>query len=677
MATVVAARRRVRALRPGETAWIALLPCALLTFLTVMALGPPLGHALFEPPSGEALWPPGLPSTAGDADPVKRGRFAVMLLGPALLAASVLLGARRPLRLAPSVVRALVGAGQLTLLAFLAAAVLGQNDLLVHHEAEDLSPIFGVPTLVIAALLALVLAAALRTRAVVTWVARRLPETRRLRIACLVLATVLVAAWLLTAITTERAVDDTGLNWWTMDDPFAILNGRTPLVDFHAFYAQLTPYVGAGALALFGPTVLTYSIAMASLSLLALLAVYGVLHRIVGSSALALALFVPFVAIGFLAIAEVSGGHRLTNALLFAIWPMRYGGAYVVAWLVARHVDGVAPRRTWLLMLAAGVVAMDNLEFGAAAFAATFVALLSVRRDWTRSALARLAGNAVVGLTGAAVLVSAITLVRAGALPSLDYLLEFPRVFGILGLVSLPMPVLGFHLVLLATYVAAIAVAAVRRADGEPQALLTGMLAWSGVFGLLSGSYYLGRSDSWKLVALFSAWGFALVLLTIVVARRLASAEGRRPGVGELAVLLGLGLAICSLRELPLPWTQIDRIRSDRPSLPKQPVAVSYAGAKRFVAAHSERGERVTILIPQGHRIAEELGLVGVSPYPLHEAIVTRRQWDGMVAATRREGAHTIFLPVINIAPEHYDALRQAGYAPLGEEASFSAWSDA
>src|SRR6185436_10959435 len=157
----------------------------------------------------------------------------------------------------------------------------------------------------------------------------------------------------------------------------------------------------------------------------------------------------PFVATGFLAIDTYPepSAHPLGNAALFAIWPMRYGGAYAIAWLAARHLDGAAPRRTWLLFLPAGLVALDNLEFGAAAFVATFVALLCARPSWTRAALGRLAVEAAGGALAALAIVTAIALLRTGSLPHLDLLLEWPRVFGVLGLVAQPMPTLGFHLV--------------------------------------------------------------------------------------------------------------------------------------------------------------------------------------------------------------------------------------
>jgi len=672
MQTVAPAPARVRALRPGETAWAALLPCALLTLGAILLIGPPLGHALFEPTRGEALWPPGLPGTQGHPEPVKRGRFVAALLGPALLAGVVLASGRRPLRLRPAATRMLIASGQLALLAFVALALLGQSNLLLTH---GLWPIFGVRTLLAGALIASVLAAALRSGALGRLAARAPRETRTLRVACMLAAAALAVAWLLTAITTDRAVGDSELMWWTMADPFAILDGRTPLVDYHAFYAQLSPYIGAGALRAFGGTVLAYAIAMTSLSLLALLAVFDVLRRVLGGRSLpALLLWAPFAATGFLAIqlGPHAVAHALGNAILFAIWPMRYGGAYLTAWLTGRHLDGAAPRRVWPLALVASLVALDNLEFGAAALVACAVALACARRPWTRRAFARFALELAAGALGAVALVALLTLVRAGALPHPALLLEWPRVFGVLGLVAAPMPALGFHLAIYATYVAALVVAIVRRASGAPNAPLTGMLAWSGAFGLLSGAYYLGRSDSFKLAALFSAWCLALVLLAVVVLERPA-VRSRRLAPADLLVLFGLGLAVCSLHELPAPWGQLARLRERMPPATYQPAA------QRFVAVDTHRGERVAILMPLGHREAYRLGLENVSPYPFIEAIVTRRQFATLLAAARDAGARKLFLPAplagpALVSPAHLAALRAAGYRLARGNPLFQEW---
>src|SRR2546430_2603950 len=104
----------------------------------------------------------------------------------------------------------------------------------------------------------------------------------------------------------------------------------------------------------------------------------------------------------------------------------------------------------------------------------------------------------------------------------------------------------------------------------------------------------------------------SLSLLAIVVVRALTERGGRRPAVAEGAVLLGLALAVCSLAQTPAPWSQVDRIaRGGPPDSPLQRY-----GARSFVAtAGAARGERVLLLIPMGHRIAYELGLVNVAPY--------------------------------------------------------------
>ena len=46
------------------------------------------------------------------------------------------------------------------------------------------------------------------------------------------------------------------------------------------------------------------------------------------------------------------------------------------------------------------------------------------------------------------------------------------------------LPVIGISTVIYLTYVAAIRVATVRAVNGEPDRLMTGLLVWSGIFGL-------------------------------------------------------------------------------------------------------------------------------------------------------------------------------------------------
>ena len=82
-----AARSDARVLTPGELAWIAAIPCALLTLAAIVLLGPALGHAFLMPRRG-VLWP----TIGAQPQPEEHGRFLAGLLGAPLLAAVVLAG---------------------------------------------------------------------------------------------------------------------------------------------------------------------------------------------------------------------------------------------------------------------------------------------------------------------------------------------------------------------------------------------------------------------------------------------------------------------------------------------------------------------------------------------------------------------------------------------------------
>jgi hypothetical protein len=660
---------RARTPRAGEVAWIAALPCALALLAAIVWLGPVIGHAL-PGPGADALWPREAHYVAGQPEPVKHGRYLVALAGPALLAAAVLVpaGRRGRLRLQPATLRALVGMSQLALVAFLVLTVLSQHNVALRNP-YPLWPIFSVGKMAFAAALAGATVLALRRAGVARLVARAARERRALRLACLVVAGGLAAAWLLAAIDSDRSIGDGGGLDWPMDDTFAVLNGRTPLLNYHPVYAQLVPYLSAGTMRVLGATALTFTLTMATLSLLALLAVYATLRRVARSSPLALALFLPLLAAGFLLV-HLPDGAVLSAVRLFSMWPMRYGGAYLVAWLTARQLDGAAPRRIEPLAFVAGLVLIDDVEFGASALVATVAALLCARRGWSPRTLAALVARVAVGLLVAGLAVALLTLVRGGQLPRPGILLEYPRIFGTAGSLGVPMPTMGLHLAVYVTFAATIAVAAVRRAGWDEEPLLTGMLAWSGVFGLLAGSYFVGRSDTVKLVSLFSAWFLALALLAVAAIRQLAARGWRRPGVAQLGVLFALGLGLGSFNELPRPWSQLARLHGAR-----QPV-VYRPTVERLIARYSRPGEKVAILVQGGHRAAYEVGVTNVAPYSFIEAMLTQPQMLTLVRTVRRERAHTLFLPTELMTAQQLDVLAGAGFSPKLANREFAIWSD-
>jgi len=653
----VLGRDRARVLSPAELTWIAALPGALLALIAILVLGPVLGHALIRPvPPAEGLWPPGWPESAGAPEPVELGRYLVAAVAPLLAALVVLVLARRQLALSAPLIRPLVLVSQLVLAAFVALAFLGQHE--VVFADRPLPALFGVGTLLIAGALVVAALAALKRPGVTRRLATLTRETALRRRLALALACAASVPFLLEGLVLDGGAEDNGVIAWTVNDAFAILDGRTPLVDYHLLYAKLLPYPAALAMAVFGTTALVYGLLMLTLSALALLGVYGIFRRVVRSSLLALGLFVPFLALGDVA-------HPMS---LTAMWPMRYGSAYVIAWLVARNVDR-GGGRVWPVCAVGAVATVDMTDFGAAALIASLVALVCARLPRSRRAALRFAADAIGGVLVGLGLVALLTLLRAGALPDPAVLQEWPRIFTRLGWFSLAMPAVSLHLALYATFAAALLVAAVRLARADDDVLLTSMLAWSGVFGLVAGGYYAGRSDDLKLVSMFSAWAFALALLTVVVVRGLSAQGWRRPSPAQLLVLLGFALAICSIAWLPSPRQQLSRVL-DEPPATYRPVA------EQFIDALTRPGEQVAILMPMGHRFAYELGLENVFPYPTQDALVTHWQLRRTLDAIRRAHVHRVFLYSRITAPAHLEAFERVGFHPRAQSGVLIALSD-
>lgn len=653
------AATRVRA-TAGEIAWVAALPVALLSAAAILLLGPPLGDAFFRP-GHTRFWPVLVPQP----EPTEHARFVLSLLGPLALSAVVLAWRGRALERAGT--RVAVRAAQALLLAFAAFAVVSPHFLTytgrygASYPPSERHVYFTGATLAFAVMFAALLALALRAPRVVERVRTAARETPARRGALFALAALFVALWMLTAFNTDgsigraNAAAQDSVRFW-LDETFAVLNGSYPLVSFHAQYAQLLPYLTGGAMRLLGANFGVYTAVMVAGTTAAMLAVYALLRRVTHSSLLALALFAPFAAMSFSkeqgTIANLYGPSNT-----FSLFPIRYGGPFLLAWLLARQLDGRGPRSRALLFGLAGIVLLDNPEFGGPAFVATFAALAWTLPEISPRALARLAGDALLGALGALALVALLTLTVAGGLPRLGLLVEYSRIYGAEGFGMLPMPAVGLHLALYVTFAAALVLATVRSVAHEPDRVLTGLLCWIAIFGFGAGGYYVGRSHPEVLIDVFSPWALALALLLVAAVRAILRRPARLPSAAELAVFAGFALAVCAVAQTPPPWRQVDRLRHPTAVPAFRPLA-----AERFVAAHTRRGERVAILFPMGHRIAYDLGLVDVVPYADLGSMVTLEQWRRVVDAMRAGHVRTLFVLHVLDWPELTAAIRAEGF---------------
>ena len=639
------------------------MPCAALLLAALLLLARPLGHAFFEP-LRSGWWPFWGPRLGHLPEPAEHAAYALGLAAPVALAAVVVLAARRGVRLPRRAVVVLVQASAALLVAFLVVVLAAQQvrTFGVPYGEPPFKRVYFTPaTWVVAALLAAGAVVALRRERLLARIGDWTRETRGRRLVAFVVALLVTAVWILPGLHTEGSIaTDSPLTYlnipFWLDEPFAVLDGRYPLVDFHAQYAQLMPYLAAAVMAVFGTTLGVYTVACVVGNALGMLAVYALLRRVVRRSLLALGLFLPVLATGFFTEAGPPE-NRHGPVTLISMFPMRYVGAYALAWLTARHLDGAAPRRLALLSFAGGIVLVNNVEFGLPAYGATVVALVLADPARVRARAGRFALELAAGLLGAAVAAMLLTLAVAGSLPHFGMMLTFARLYGVDGWANIPMPTLGLHLAVYVTFAAAIVTAVVRACSRARDRLLTAMLGWAGVFGFGAGAYFAGRSLPEVLISIFSAWALALALLLVVVVKALARRPARRPTLAELAVLLGFGVAVCSLAQTPTPWSQIERL--ERSSA--QP-AYAHTPTERFVDRSTDPGERVLILAPLGHRIAYDLGLVNVSPYSFIEAMPLERHLDEAVAALRAAGGRKLFLPLAQTYPEQLRALERAGF---------------
>ena len=621
---------------------MGLLCGAALTAAAILWLSPHLTWA--TDPTGEFRPFPNVAKGLFAPEPEEEARFLVAVAAPFVLFALVLcLGAAGERRRG---LDRLVIAGQVALLVFVIWAAARQTSY--SFGAPDFVPdlLIGRGVAAGGVLIGIVLAALL------LWPPGG-PRAKRLRMLAAPirerpwiapsLAAGVTAVWLLPAVVTDRTVGLTGSNadhlLFQFGDYLAAANGRTPLVDVVAWYANLLPILVAPALSATSLSFLGFSLTMCALNLVGLLAVYAALSLVTESRWLGLCLYVPFAALSFLPW-HVDGFAYGYNGLYFAALPDRYLGPFLVAWLLARHLRRGSPR-LGVVYFAAGLTLLNNFEFGATCLIALALATAApvVRVRMRAQAAGSLLVEAAAGLTAALILVSALTLIRAGELPDPRILTYVSSTFAREGYGLLPMPTWGLHWAIYLTYVAALLVGAVRVVRAPAESVLTGMLLFTGAFGLLTGQYFAGRSDPTQLMGLFPSWGLALALLAWLVFKHRSSLEARpdrRHAVPALAVMIGFGVMVASIAQFPSPFRQIERLGYDGP-------AYSLEGPVGFVRRNTRPGEPVVIASsPLDHRLAERAGVEDVSRYPA-SILISERQTDQVLDDLSDAGGDKVF----------------------------------
>ncbi|MDX6607455.1 MAG: hypothetical protein QOD14_1995 [Solirubrobacterales bacterium] len=615
-------------------------------------------------------------------EPLEDVRAVFALATPFAVAAGVLLlGSRRP---ASRSFNPLIIGAQVAGIALLALCVVRQPHAL-PLQPDYLEPhLLSVPILVAGALIGVVM-----MEFILWWsgpAPRPLRQLRRLagrRWLVLGVAALVTVVFLLPAVITDATVGHNGV-WTSKDvglhaeDYLSVVNGRTPMVNYIGEYANVLPFAIAPLLAALGSSVTAFTILMCVLSAVAFLAIFGVFTEVTRRPWLALGLYAPFLALALFPWHD-DGPFRQFDGNYYAILPDRLLGPFVLAWLCALKIRG---RRipTWALFLFAGLTVINNTEFGVGALIASALALvLGSERDVPLSRrLVDLGRDAAIGLAAAVAIVCAITLVRAGSLPNPALLSYYSRLVLRQSYGLVPMPSLGLHWVMYATYAAALLTAAIRYVRVDPDRMLTAMLGFSGAFGLITGMYFVGRSIELQLMILFPVWSFSLALVAWSAAGALRSARADRGRLVRLllpaaAALIGFGVMVSAIDRVSPPWRQVSRLEEGGGG------AYDLLNAQRFIESHTQPGDHVLVIgTPVDHRLADRAGVTNVSPLNSLIALVSSAEADRSLDQLQAEHGTEVFETVtapnpinpLTRIPEFATILRQRGYHLVEQDPS-------
>jgi hypothetical protein len=644
--------------------WLAIGVTAVLLVLAWRYLAPPIAPLLFPGPTIVQF-----ASTRGLFQPKPVGFVRYFLdVGAAALVVPVFLGIRlsRARLISSWGVDALVVLVQAGMVALLVACWNAQETAHSWFSGWQLATGCGI------GLVVLTIAIATRRRRC----SPVSPRSRRVRRSIGVgAATIFTSASLLPAVFTEGNIGHAfigvrGQVGFVLDEMSSVAAGRHPLVDFAAQYTRLMPFAIWPVSSVTESSIGRFTVAMAILSLITLLAIYFVFSKVMESHLVALAFYLPFVAVTSLP-QLVHGNELIYLPNVYDYLPFRLLGPFLIAAVCTSYLVRGRVRHVPLFTLA-GIVAINNSEWGIPCFCALVVGLwcgrVTRRSGWL--GIRDLLRDAALGATLAVLLVCGLTLVAAGSLPQLGVTTQISRLFLVDGLGAQPTSVLGLHVAIYLTFVAALAWGLLATLCDAMTRPLRGMLAYVGILGLGGFSSWAGRSHPLALSGMFPAWAVATALLVWAIVRSIRTARELSPLfviqwlVPSVVVVTMFGLMISSFWQFPAPSTQIHRIVS-HDVRPVEGVSADEASlcasstpagclplitradrvsADRFVSSRSRPGDRVVILTELGHVVARESRVVNVSPYPYPDLILSASQLQGVLRELRASGGSKVFL---------------------------------
>jgi hypothetical protein len=474
---------------------------------------------------------------------------------------------------------------------------------------------------------------------------------------------------------------------FTMGEFAAVLNGRTPLVDFFAQYQNVLTLVLAPLFKLtgLGPTVFTA--AMSGLALLGLGFLFSVLGRVCGNRWGALALFVPMVAMAFYSETGNQDVYRTHAFIYYAVGPLRYFGPCFLAWVAARYLTRPCPIRLMSAAALSLLVALNNLDFGVPAVVGVLACAIMFPPAFAGGQFRRIVGAvALFAVTALATLGVYGLFIRlwAGQWPMLGQLVVYQRAFALIGFYMIPMPEMGLHWIVYLTIIAAVLIPVFETFSSDSAAiadnrrLINGCLVYSGFAAFGPLTYYAGRSHPRVLEAAFLWWIFILAQLVNRAWHEWRGSAHQPRKLRDLLLPLpvvatfGMFLLVSStLGETPDPIDHLSRLTKTYPETSS--VESAQAPLVRLIGKYLSPGSTGMIVHQDAHWLAMRAGINNVFPFAHDGSLLLKEQLNVVMAALVRVPGSERYVfgaPV----PELLVRLKDNGFTRIDGIGGFGVW---
>jgi len=448
---------------------------------------------------------------------------------------------------------------------------------------------------------------------------------------------------------------------FTSEEMYAPLLGLIPYFNFEPQYTKVLGVLSSPYFYIFGTSTKAFSIFCIALSSFIFFSCYQWISYFWKNKVLTNLFFIILISF---ATYNCPGFLNLNAFTYYAVGPFRYFGVFLVAFFFLRYLK--TQKGVFSLGVVSALVFFNNLDFGLPAAVGAFIALC-VNSFFD----AKLLSHAKLFLGGVLTFIlgyfGSLSL-WMGALPFQEtYFSEFQKAFGILGIMLLPMPAFGLHVMALS-----VAPLMVLRSglywrqrwggtgmkDNAFQKRMAALLFF-GITSIGASTYYVGRSHDLVLPAIFLLLAFNSILFL-----RLTFRERNHPIYRPLFLVTITALALL-IPETFRPVNPLQVFNYSDPSFLN-----SLEKTKAWVEKNVPKDSKPMFLIPFGNRIALETGRKNSSMYVESGSIILHLQMHQLIGKIKKEKPTHFLLAGL---PEIIPYLKELGYKHQAED-SFGAY---